>query len=83
MDRNITMLESVKGETLREKYYIKILFQDINSECSNVPDQNNLETINLSNEIYQEGLKLLQESSARLPETFQSANRFKVAYIEK
>ena len=83
MDKNITMLESVKGASLDEMKYIKILFKELNSDCGTIPDQNNLETINISNEIYDEGLKFLTESTSLLPESFQTANSFSIAYLKK
>ena len=80
MDKNLTIIHSVDQDVI-EKNVLKILFKIV--EERNVPEFQNLETINTSNKIFKAGLDLLERSTDNLPETFKNANDYKVCYFDK
>ena len=80
MDKNLTIIHSVDQEVV-EKNVLKILFRVV--EERNVAELQNLETINTSNKILKAGLDLLERSTNNLPESFKSANDYKVCYFDK
>ena len=80
MDKNLTIIHSVDQEVI-EKNVLKILFKVV--EERNVPELQNLETINTSNKILKAGLDLLERSTDNLPESFKNANDYKVCYFDK
>ena len=80
MDKNLTIIQSVDQEVI-EKTVLKILFKVV--EERNVPELQNLETINTSNKILKAGLHFLERSSDNLPESFKNANNYKVCYFDK
>ena len=80
MDKNLTIIQSVDQEVI-EKNVLKILFKVVKER--NVPEFQNLETVNTSNKILKAGLDFLERSSDNLPESFKNANNYKVCYFDK
>ena len=80
MDKNLTIIHSVDQEVV-EKKVLKILFRVV--EERNVAEFQNLETINTSNKILKAGLDVLERSTNNLPESFKTANDYKVCYFDK
>ena len=80
MDKNLTIIHSIDQEVV-EKNVLKILFRVV--EEGNEAELLNLETINTSNKILKAGLELLVKSTNNLPESFKTANNYKVCYFDK
>ena len=82
MDKNLAILQNVlKAKEVIKKTVLKILFKFV--EDRNVPELHNLECIDLSNQLFADGLDLLKRSTENLPDSYKSANDYKVSYFDK
>jgi len=77
IDKDLTVVKSGTDNVVKETV-MKVLFK----KESNVPDSS-LENVEVSNSIFYAGLKMLENSTKNLPESFKFANEFHVAYFPK
>ena len=77
IDKDLSVAKSGKQGVVKESV-MKVLFKD----GSDVPD-NTMEIIELSNNVFDSGLQLMEKSTENFPESFKVANDFKVSYFPK
>jgi len=77
IDKDLSVAKSGKQGVVKESV-MKILFKD----GSDVPDST-MEIIELSNNVFDTGLQMLEKITENFPESFKVANDFKVSYFPK
>ena len=82
MDRNLTILQTL-DDAVCQKVVLKVLYKVLGEDDSDVAQNNSLEIIHLSNELYEAGLDEMEKSTKNLPECFRNVNGYRCAYIYK
>eukprot|EP00092_Neocalanus_flemingeri_P020440 GFUD01022144.1.p1 GENE.GFUD01022144.1~~GFUD01022144.1.p1 ORF type:complete len:368 (-),score=90.35 GFUD01022144.1:19-1122(-) len=77
IDKDLTVAKSGKAGVIKESV-MKVLFK----KGSNVPE-NTMEILDVSNNIFDAGLNLLESSTEGFPDSFKYANEFRVSYFPK
>jgi len=78
IDKELTVVKSDDHQNGVKESVMKILLK----EGNNVPEKS-MELVELSNDIFDTGIKLMESSTENLPESFQVANEFRVSYLPR
>ena len=76
IDKDLTVVKSDDQKGGFKESVMKILHK----EGNNVPEKS-MELVELSNDLFDTGIKLMEKSTENFPESFQVANEYKVSYL--